>query len=237
MKTKLTGVIAISSLLVVLASAAKDETAAADSWTATLVGSEETFTNIGRNDYFVLEPGYQLTYAGKEDGKKVDLIITVLNDTKTVAGVETRVIEERESADGKLIEVSRNYFALGTASHHIYYFGEDVDMIKNGKIVSHEGAWLAGVDGAKQGIAMPGQIQVGAKYYQERAPKVAMDRAENVSTNEIVKTSAGEFDHCLKVKETTPLEPANVEYKLYARGIGLVQDGDLKLVKHGFVKK
>ena len=78
---------------------------------------------------------------------------------------------------------------------------------------------------------------LGAKYYQERAPKVAMDRAENVSTNEVVKTPAGKFSHCLKVKETTPLEPDNVGYKLYAPGVGLVDEGDLKLVKHGFVKK
>lgn len=118
---------------------------AVDNWVATLVGPNESFTNVGRNDYFILEPGYQCTYAGKEDGKKVDLTITVKDETKLVNGVETRVVEERESADGKLVEVSRNYFAVGVASHHVYYFGEEVDMYKNDKIVSHEGAWLAGL--------------------------------------------------------------------------------------------
>jgi hypothetical protein len=166
----------------------------------------------------------------------VNLTITVLDEKKQVAGVQTRVVEERETAEGKLLEVSRNYFAIGVLSQHIYYFGEDVDVYKSDKIV-HEGAWLAGVNGAAQGIAMPGDVKVGARYYQEKAPQVAMDRAENVSTGETVNTPAGKFENCLKVKETTPLEPGNVEYKLYAPGVGLIQDGPLKLVRHGFVKK
>jgi hypothetical protein len=43
-------------------------------------------------------------------------------------------------------------------------------------------------------------------------------------------------EHCLKIKETTPLEPASVASKLYAPEIGLVQDGPLRLVKYGWVK-
>jgi hypothetical protein len=228
MKIKLScAIIAVSLIRVV----------AADQWFATLVGPEETFTNAGRNTYFILEPGYQRTFVGKEDGKKVDLIITVLAETKQVNGVETRVVEEREWVDGKLVEVSRNYFAIGATTHHAYYFGEEVDMYKDDKIVSHEGAWLAGVDGAKHGIAMPADARLGVRYYQEQAARIAMDRAEHVSTDAVVKAPAGKFKKCLKVKETTPLEPGNEEFKLYAPGIGLVQDGELKLVKHGFVKK
>ena len=32
---------------------------------------------------------------------------------------------------------------------------------------------------------------------------------------------------------STPLEPGEKEYKCYAPGVGLVQDGSLKLVKYG----
>jgi hypothetical protein len=80
---------------------------------------------------------------------------------------------------------------------------------------------------------MPGQVLLKARYYQEIAPRLAMDRAEIVSLTELVKTPAGEFKTCLKVEETTPLEPGIKEYKYYAYGIGLVQDGSLKLVKYG----
>ncbi len=214
---------------------ARDEPKPAATWTETLMPTDEKFLSTGRNEYFILEPGYQLTLEGKEGSKKVELVVTVLNETKVVDGVETRILEERETADGNLVEVSRNFFAVGEKTRNVYYFGEEVDIYKKGKVVAHEGAWLSGVKGAKYGILVPGQIKVGDRYYSEKAPKVAMDRQENVSTDAVLETPAGKFEHCFKVKETTPLE-SGTEYKLYAPGIGLVQDGSLKLVKHGVVK-
>jgi hypothetical protein len=187
----------------------------------------------GRNPYFVLEPGYTSEFAGGD----VRLVITVTDDVKRVDGVDTRVVEERETDKGKLVEVSRNYFAISRRTGAVYYFGEDVDMYKDDKVVSHEGAWLAGVVGARFGLAMPGEILLGARYYQEIAPKVAMDRAEILSVTETVKTPAGEFKNCLKTEETTPIEPGTREAKYYARDVGLVQDGDVKLVRTGRVQK
>jgi len=83
---------------------------------------------------------------------------------------------------------------------------------------------------------VPGTPVVGACYYQEIAPEVAMDRAEIVSVTESLKTPAGGYRNCLKTEETTPLEPREKEYKIYAPGIGLVQDGQLRLVEHGHKK-
>ncbi|MEP6663084.1 MAG: hypothetical protein ABJC04_05400 [Verrucomicrobiota bacterium] len=212
------------------------ESAPNTSWQETLRGSDKEFHSTGRNKYFVLEPGFQLTLEGEEDGGNTELIITVLNETKTVDGVETRVVEEHESRDGKVIEISRNYFAIGGNTQHVYYFGEDVDVYSKNGEVSHPGGWRAGVRGAKKGIMIPGHVAAGQKYYQENAPEVALDRAENISTSEKIETPAGAFKNCLKVKETTPLE-AGTEYKIYAPGIGLVKEGGLKLVKFGFVTK
>jgi hypothetical protein len=59
-----------------------------------------------------------------------------------------------------------------------------------------------------------------------------LDKAEIVSMTEEVDTPAGLFRNCLKTRETTDLEPDVTEYKLYAPGIGLVQDGELKLIKY-----
>jgi hypothetical protein len=223
-----------AGLLAMSAAFAKDEPKPG-TWTETLLPTDERYLSTGRNDYFILEPGYQMTLEGKEGLKKVILIVMVLDETKVVDGVETRVMEERESANGELVEVSRNFCAVGEKTHNVYYFGEEVDIYKKGKVVSHEGAWLSGVKGAKFGILIPGQIKVGDRYYSEKAPKVAMDRQENISTDAVLETPAGKFEHCFKVKETTPLE-SGTEYKHYAPGIGLVQDGTLKLVKYGFVK-
>lgn len=70
------------------------------------------------------------------------MVITVLNETKIVNGTVTRVVEERETENGELVEVSRNYFAVSNPSNDICYFGEDVDDYERGKIIRHEGACL-----------------------------------------------------------------------------------------------
>jgi len=189
-----------------------------DQWTRQFPVEARELSATGRNPYFILEPGYQLTL---EDGNE-RLVITVLAETKIIDGVETRVVEERETKGGALVEISRNYFAVSTRTNSVFYFGEDVDIYKNGKITSHEGAWQSGANGAKFGLMMPGLPLLGARYYQEVAPKLAMDRAQIVSLT----------DSLLRVEETTPLEPGQREYKQYKRGVGLVLDGSLKYSSH-----
>jgi hypothetical protein len=186
----------------------------------------------GRNQYFVLEPGFQLILEGGD----TKLQITVLDETKTVDGVVTRVVEEKEWKDGELYEISRNYFAMCEGSKDVFYFGEDVDFYEKGKVVKHDGSWLAGLDGNRAGLMMPGISKVGMKYYQEIAPGVAMDRAEILSLDETCKTPAGTFSKCLKVKEGSAIEIFAKEYKYYAPGIGLVMDEDLRLIKYGSTK-
>ena len=194
--------------------------------------SKRNLLTTGRNQYFVMEPGFQLILAGGDTRVQ----ITVLDKTKTVDGVITRIVEEKEWKDDELYEVSMNYFALCEQAKDIFYFGEDVDYYKNGKVVRHDGSWLAGTSGNKAGLIMPGTPKVGMKYYQEIAPGVAMDRAEIVSLDETCKTPAGTFSKCLKVEEGSAIEIAEKEYKYYAPGIGLIRDEDLELIKYGFIE-
>jgi hypothetical protein len=185
-----------------------------EGWMTSLDLEDCDFTSTGENSYFILKPGHQVILEGEEeDGDKLQVIMTVLDETKVVDGVETRVVE-----------VSRNYFAICKPSNNAIYFGEDVDIYEDGKIVSHEGAWLAGQNGAKAGMIMPGRVEVGLKYYQEIAPGVAEDRAEIVSVNEVLATSVGNFEQVLKTEETNPLKPDEKEYKFYVPRIGLIQE-------------
>lgn len=190
-----------------------------------------TWTNNGRNPYFVLTPGHVLELRGRDDGEAVVLKITVLNETKVVTGVTTRVVEERETKDGALYEVSRNYFAICAQTNSVFYFGEEVDFYENGKVVSHEGSWLAGVNRARAGLIMPGLPLMGSRYYQEVAPGVALDRAVIIDLDEDVRTPLRSFTRVLATEETTPLEPALKEYKYYAPGIGLIRDGPIALTR------
>ncbi|MHB8969162.1 MAG: hypothetical protein ACYC3X_04340 [Pirellulaceae bacterium] len=186
------------------------------------------FVNVGKNSYFILEPGYQLVLKDE----KATLTITVLNDTKVVDGVETRVVEEREEANDRLTEVSKNYVAIDKTTDSVYYFGEDVDNYKGGKVVNHRGSWLAGVNGAKFGLMMPGKPEVGAKFYQEQAPGKAMDRLEIIAVNEELTTPAGTFKDCLRMRESSDLEKGAKD-KIYAPSVGLLKDEEFLLDSHG----
>ena len=231
----------MSSLLIknVLASAALltastayfQATQADSSWQEEFDIANCELLTTGRNQYFILEPGHQIVLEG--DDEKVE--ITVLDETKMVDGVATRVVEEREWEDGELHEISRNYFAICEATNDVFYFGEDVDYYKGGEVVKHDGAWLAGSNGNKAGLIMSGSPTLGMKYYQEIAPGVALDRAEIVSLDETCETPAGTFANCLKVKEGTALDVYESEYKYFAPDIGLIREEDLLLTKYGAV--
>ncbi len=205
-------VIAVSLAMGLVVPAAKnrsEEQVDDESWTTEYAVERDELASSGRNPFFSLEPGYTLVLEDDE----VQLTITVLNETKKVDGVETRVVEERETEDGELAEVSRNYFAISKRTNGVFYFGEDVDIYEDGKVAGHEGAWLSGEGGAKFGLIMPGEALIGARYYQEVAPEVAMDRAEIVGMNETIDTPAGKFENCLKTEETNPLKPKEKEFK------------------------
>lgn len=202
---------------------------------------ECTFRSKGANPYFNLNPDYQLILEGEEmddegDLETVRLVITVLNEIQPIelAGIGTvkaRVIEERETVDGDPEETSRNYYAICLETGDVYYFGEEVDIFNDDGTVSHEGAWIAGVDDARPGIIMPGTFLLGARYFQEMAPGVALDQAEHVEAGLQADVPAGPFDGCVRVIETTVLEPGAESEKVYCPGVGLVRDGILELVE------
>lgn len=196
-----------------------------------------TFTTSGSNYYFPLWPGYALSLEGEEEDDESELVdiavvVTVLADTELVDGVLTRVVEERETEDGELVEVSRNFMALCRETGDIWYFGEDIDDYEDGEIVGHEGEWRAGVDGAVPGIVQPGSPMNGARFQQELAPGVAEDRGEIIGRVAEVTVPAGTFQEVLEVLDTVGLDPEEPgDTKLYAPGVGLIQDGAMQLVE------
>ena len=194
--------------------------------------SERNLTHTGKSKYFILEPGFQLIL----ESETKHLTITVLDETKEINGIGTRVVEERELKNGELFEVSRNFFAIDHETGDVFYFGEDVDYYKDGKIVNHAGAWLAYENGARPGMLMPGNPELGMKFYQELSPGKAMDRAEVISISETYKTPAGEFRNCLITHESSKMKPKKIEEKVFAPGIGLLNDGKMRLISYGYIK-
>src|SRR5688572_26729700 len=87
---------------------------------------------VGRNPYFILEPGHKMEYSGTEDGRHYRLTITVLNRTRRIGTILTRAVREKETVNGHPLEVSINYFAIDRRTKHVYYFGEDVNIYMRG---------------------------------------------------------------------------------------------------------
>src|SRR5262249_6433069 len=99
-------IMAISVFLSAVAAAAAP--AASKQWSNRFNLAPCAWSASGSNDYFILEPGYQQIF----EAKSARLEITVLDETRMIAGVEARVVEERQSKNGQLVEVSRNFFAV-----------------------------------------------------------------------------------------------------------------------------
>lgn len=193
-----------------------------------------TFSTTGYNPYWPLLPGYVLVIEGEEDddGEIVTIRhrITVTGDTQMIDGVLTRVVEEYETEDEELVEISYNFVAHCRETGDVWYFGEDVEDYEDGEIVGRGGEWRAGVDGAKPGILMPGTPILGARFYEEFAPN-AQDRAEIKSMGDAITVPVGAFVDTLTTEETNALEPGDVAEKVYAAGVGIVRDETLELIE------
>jgi hypothetical protein len=230
--TNLANAFLSQTLLLPLSISLENQSEGGEEWVDIFDFDSCTFSTLGSNEYFILEPGYKAVLESQDKTDSSQLIITVLNETKVVNGIETRIVEEKETEDGELKEISRNYIAICNPTRDVFYFGEDVDMYQDGIVVNHEGSWLAGINSAKPGLIMPGTVEVGMKYYQEIAPSIAEDRAEIIDVNDKISTPAGDFEKVLKIEESNPLEPDIKELKYYAPQVGLVQDEALMLINH-----
>jgi len=174
------------------------------------------------NPYFPLVPGTTFIYEGTTHNKSTYEEFVVTHQTKTILGVETRVVRDTNWENGKLVEETFDWFAQDNAGN-VWYFGEFSTEYKNGKVIGHEGSWEAGVNGASAGIIMEAKPKIGDTYQQELAPGIAEDMATVLSLNESVCVPFGCFSNVLKTEDFTPLEPGVVEHKYYAPGIGQIQ--------------
>jgi hypothetical protein len=173
-------------------------------------------------------------FTGFEGDTRTRVVSRVLKKTRRVAGVRVAIVKVLEYEDGELVERTRDYYAQDRKGR-VWYFGETVDDIENGKVVGHEGQWFAGKNGAKPGLFMPAKPTVGKVFEQERAPGVAEDRSKVVKVGLNVTTAAGQFDECIKTRDFAPLD-RSTEFKFYCAGVGLVRekpaDGRLDLVRY-----
>lgn len=189
----------------------------------------DAFSLEPTNRYFPIAVGRSWLLEGESDGELTTVFIRVLDRTELVARVWTRVVEEREWVDGALAEVSQN-FVVEADDGTVCYFGEDVDVYEDGRIVSHEGAWRAGEGGNMPGILMPAEPRIGTGFHMERAPGIAEDQGFVVQSEPTV-VPAGAFRDTVTIEEYDPLD-GSVETKVYGEKVGPLIDAELELVRY-----
>jgi len=186
-------------------------------------GGGGDFTTRIDNPYWPMRVGSRWVYRETDvDGTRQRVVVKVTNKTRRIAnGVTARVVSDIVTERGKLVEKTQDYYAQDRRGN-IWYLGEHTRAYENGKFVTEEGSFEAGVDGALPGIAMPAHPKRGMRYRQEYYKGHAEDRAVVYGTREQAQVPFGHFRRVLMTKDLNPLEPRLVEFKFYARGVGPV---------------
>jgi hypothetical protein len=191
-------------------------------WPATLSPSD--FVARVDNPWFPLQPGSEYRYRGVKDRTKTVDVAKVTHSTKRILGVDTTVVHDVVSVNGRPEEVTDDFYAQDRHGN-VWYFGEATkELDRHGNTVSTEGSFQAGVNGARAGVLIPGRPRVGLAARQEFLKGQAEDHFKILDLNAEVSVPFVHSRHALRTREWTPLEPAVVDNKYYVRGIGTVRE-------------
>ena len=190
--------------------------------------SPNSFAKRIDNPWFPLLPGTVFTYHGEKDRKKGRDVLTVTHLHRTILGIRATVVHDRLYLKGHLAERTTDWYAQDKQGN-VWYLGEStVTLDAHGKPMSTEGTWLAGVNGARAGIYMPGNPKPGDIGRQEYYKGHAEDQFKVLSLDAHIKSPAASSSHALLTQETTRLEPGTLDHKLYVRGVGTVLEQTVK---------
>jgi hypothetical protein len=189
------------------------------------------FVTVIDNPYFPLTPGSIYVYDGITEKGNEHVEVMVTNETKVILGVTCVAVRDTGTVNGVLEEDTIDWYAQDK-NGNVWYFGENSLSYEGGLIMSLEGSWIAGVDGAKPGIIMKANPQVDDLYRQEFALGVAEDMAQVLALNQSTTVPAGTYSNCVETKDFSPLEPDVNEHKFYALGVGNVQTVDATTGNH-----
>ena len=183
----------------------------------------DDFTTRIDNPYWPMAPGTRWTYiesAPREDDQRIE--VTVTHRTRVIRGVTARVVHDVATEHGQLIENTFDWYAQDDGGS-IWYLGEFTREYEDGEVVSTEGSWEYGVDGAQAGVLVPARPVPGCGYRQEHRSRVAEDRGLVLTTRDDVSVHGSRYRDALVTSDRTPLEPFVLEHKFYAQDVGPVE--------------
>src|SRR5205823_2996 len=147
------------------------------------------------NPWYPLRPGTVYRYTGVKDGKPAVDVLTVTHQKLTIEGIRATVINDKLHLSGRLEERTTDWYAQDR-SGNVWYLGERTATLDaHGKVVSTDGSWRAGVDGARAGIFIPGHPIVGQRGRQEYFKGQAEDQFKVLSLSTPVATPGASSRH------------------------------------------
>ncbi len=187
------------------------------------------------NPYFPLVPGTTRVFKDSSGDNPQTTTVTTTHDTKLIDGVTCLVVTDVVTEDGVRVEDTQDWFAQDLQGN-VWYCGEssqelstfDGDQPMTPELVSIEGSWKAGIDGAKPGIVMAANPKVG----ETRRLELAWGDAEDA--NQILDLAASETTPgescthtCVETRDFSPLDSGGgEEHKFYAPGVGVILEID-----------
>ncbi len=180
------------------------------------------------NRWFPLRPGNVLVSQGTEGRNRLRDVFFVTYKTKVIDGVTCRVVFDRVFQNGILHERTTDWYAQ-TKRGTVWYFGEHTALLdRQGHVVSREGSFQSGRDGAEAGIFMFAHPKVGQTAKQENYPGHSEDLFTVVGLHAHISVPMLKSNSALLTKETTVLEPGVLDHKYYIRDIGTVREVTVK---------
>jgi hypothetical protein len=176
------------------------------------------FTTRIDNPFWPMTPGDRWVYVETDaDGDQLRVEVTVTARTKTILGIQARVVRDVVTKDGRVQEANDDWYAQDRQGN-LWHLGEAKHLGGGEKLAG--GEQLAASDlwqvGAQPRVVVPADPDPGTIYRQPRAA------TQVLSADTRAKVPYASFDHLVITRESTPLEPTQVEHEFYARGVGPV---------------
>jgi hypothetical protein len=184
------------------------------------------------NPYLPITKFQHCVLAGNDQGQHLRIVRDLQSRRKSFdfngQVIKAAVVKDSvtDVEAGRLIEKTIDYFTQDKAGN-VHYFGEDVNEYQPGKPVSHEGQWRLGRDTQTPGLLMPAHPKVGDTFKSEAVPGIAVEKDRVVASGRTEQVKGHLYRHVIRIREhaTTP-KPAEIEFKNYARGTGVITEAN-----------
>jgi hypothetical protein len=165
-------------------------------------------------------PGVVWVYEGVQDGRPRHEEVRCLDGTVRIAGVSCTARRQETWEDGRLVEVTTEWFGQDRAGN-VWKVGEETLERAGDGLVPTDDSWVAGEDGAWAWIAFPAHPMVGDVLLGYRPD--GEERWTIASLDARADVPAGSFEGCLAIEEGTD-DPEDEDVVLYAAGVGRVAE-------------